>query len=167
MELYLAEAPAVFVCLSCFLARVSLKRSQWKFRFGESLPSSLMSSSERHTAWFPVELAKCNVPFYLQGRSPRNQIPLGLWNASEPSSSFAFVLFVFFSATTLLSVNFNCSFHLITSLTSSFSSTCSLFILLLGPAVPNIHLLEQLSLHLQIMLPVFRNKACARGKITD
>lgn len=45
----------------------------------------------------PVELAKCNVPFYLLGRSQRNQIALVLWNASEPPSPFAFfkVFFIF------------------------------------------------------------------------
>lgn len=52
VELHLAEAPAVFVCLSCFLAPGSLRGSQWKFRFGENLPSSLMSSSERDAARF-------------------------------------------------------------------------------------------------------------------
>lgn len=67
MELSLAEAPAVFVCLSCFLARVSLKRSQWKFRFGESLPSSLMSSSERHTAWFSSGVGKMQRSFLFAG----------------------------------------------------------------------------------------------------
>lgn len=71
MELYLAEAPAVFVCLSCFLALVSPTRSQRKFRFGENLPSSLMSSSERDAAWSSSGVGKMQRSFLFAGEKSK------------------------------------------------------------------------------------------------
>lgn len=146
VELYLAEAPAVFLCLSCLLALVPLTGSQRKFRFGENLPSSLMSSSERDAAWSSSGVGKMQRSFLFAGEkskeSDRSRALKGFW------VSVFFFCFSSFFATMLLSVNFNCSFHLITSLTSSFSSACSLFLLLLRPSATNVYLSEQRSLHL-------------------
>lgn len=111
----------------------------------------------------PVELAKCERSFLFAGEKSKESDSTRALKRFWASVSFCFFFlnFILFFATVLLSVNFNCSFHLITSLTGSFSSVCWLFPLLLGPSASNVYLLEQRSLHL---LTMSRNQACVGGK---